>query len=226
MFDTPVGVVLAVAGAAVAIVFLVAAAQARHDRVACLAHGSMGLGMIGMFDPAVDVVSSTVGLVVFVLITVWFLVGLRRGGVPAGGRVEGIHLVVAPAAMALMYVLMISTTAAGPAAMTHRGDAGADGADTGMSPGSGGMSTLLTVLSIVLVAYFVGYAAVLVARLVRRPSAAGIGDAVMDEPVITAGESGAGAAAPTITRSGLATVVTLAHVAMCLLMAVMFLGAV
>ncbi len=209
-------VIMAAASGVVAVVFLVAAVRAHCERLACLAHAAMGLGMVGTFVPALDVVPGPAGALVFAAIAAWFLGRWLRGHLPAGGRGEAAHVVIAPAAMAVMYLEM------GGAADGGTMDAAmGSGSGTAMSTGSG--SPLLGAGLLVLVAYFLWYTGVLARRLIRTESGDG------DRPGVV-GPAPSGAAMVTVapggTRSVAAEVVTVAHVVMCVLMAVMFLGSI
>ncbi len=84
---------------AVAAVF--AALAARRHRGAG-AHALMGLGMAAMFSPWGDPVPPLLGAGVFAAVAAWFGGRLVRG-VPTGAG-GAAHLVVAPAAMAAMYL--------------------------------------------------------------------------------------------------------------------------
>lgn len=208
MGTSSVDVTLSVVSAVVAVVFVGAAARRRHDRAACGAHAAMAVGMIGMFVPAIDVVPSTAGVVVFALIAAWFVVRWVHGESVSGGWAESTHLVVAPAAMAVMYLTMLSGSGMG---------AGMD-MGSGTATGSGaGSSPLLTGLQLVLAAYFLFYAGALGVRLVR-PGAGRSG-----RP--PEGDGGVATAAPPTAGLVVTRAVTVAHVVMCLLMTVMFVGA-
>ncbi|MEN3269432.1 DUF5134 domain-containing protein [Pseudonocardia sp.] len=214
---------MALASAVVAAVFLVAAARARHDRLACLAHSVMGLGMIGMFAPQVDVVPSTAGALGFAVIGGWFIAQWLRGGAQGGGTAAATHLAVAPTAMVVMYLEMGSSNASGmdmnsgaaTAASAHSGH------DMAMGPGSG--SPLLGAALLVLAGYFLWYAWILAGRLI--PARPGVG--VNDDAVPAADpDATAVVLAPTLTRLSAAEVLTVTHLVMCMLMAVMFLSSV
>jgi Domain of unknown function (DUF5134) len=96
------GALLATLSIAVAGVFAACVARPRCGRSAAAAHALMGLGMAAMFSPWGDPVPPLVGAGVFAAVAAWFGGRLARG-VPAGPG-GAAHLVVAPAAMAAMYL--------------------------------------------------------------------------------------------------------------------------
>ena len=86
----------------VAAVFAVIVVRPHCGRLAAGAHALMGLGMAAMFSPWGDPVPPLLGAALFAAVALWFGERLLRG-VPAGPG-GAAHLVVAPAAMAAMYV--------------------------------------------------------------------------------------------------------------------------
>jgi Domain of unknown function (DUF5134) len=96
------GALQATLGVTVAAVFAVLAARSRCGRQAAGAHALMGLGMAAMFFPWGVPVPPLVGTGVFAAIAAWFG-GRLLCGVPTGPG-GAAHLVVAPAAMAAMYL--------------------------------------------------------------------------------------------------------------------------
>jgi hypothetical protein len=94
------GVLLATLSLGVAVVFAGFVRPCCCGRLAAATHTLMGLGMAAMFSPWGDPVPPPVGAVVFAALALWFGARLLRE-VPAGGAA---HLVVAPAAMAAMYL--------------------------------------------------------------------------------------------------------------------------
>jgi hypothetical protein len=205
MVLTWVNALLAVISLGTGVVFVQAAARRPAGRFCFLAHALMGLGMAGMFSPWGDPVRPGAGALVFVVIAAWFGAQLLRTG--RVGPTGSIHLVVGPAAMVLMYLTMGSMGSGDMAGMTM-----ADPAHAGhsMTMGGGGGSPLLSAVSLGLVGYFAWYAWLLSASL-RRPVAPTSNDATV------------AVAAPAVVTT---RVVVGAHVAMCVLMAVMFLGAI
>ena len=95
------GVLLATLSLGVAVVFA-GFVRPRCGRLAAATHTLMGLGMAAMFSPWGDPVPPLVGAVVFAALALWYGTRLLRG-VPAGAG-GAAHLVVAPAAMAAMYL--------------------------------------------------------------------------------------------------------------------------
>lgn len=209
MTDSWENVICAAASAVVAVVFLAAVAGSCRDRSACSAHAAMALGMMGMFVAGLDVVPTVAGVVVFALITCWFVARWMRDGTPPGGRAEAAHLVVAPAAMVLMYLMM----AVAPTGGMEMGPGAAPGMDT-----TAASAPLFGGLSIVLIVYFVGYSWVIIGRLTRGP----VIDDADDVPAVL----GSATAVTTVARPRAARTVAVAHIVMCLLMAVMFTGSV
>jgi hypothetical protein len=96
------GALLATLSLGVAVVFAAYVVRPRCGRLAAATHAVMGLGMAAMFSPWGDPVPPPVGVVVFAGLALWFGARLLRG-VPAGAG-GAAHLVVAPAAMAAMYL--------------------------------------------------------------------------------------------------------------------------
>jgi hypothetical protein len=86
----------------VAAVFAAHVVRPRCGRLAAATHALMGLGMAAMFSPWGDPVPPLVGAGVFAALALWFGARLLRG-IPAGAG-GAAHLVVAPAAMAAMYL--------------------------------------------------------------------------------------------------------------------------
>jgi Domain of unknown function (DUF5134) len=86
----------------IAAVFAVFVVRPHRGRLAAGAHALTGLGMAAMFWPWGDPVPPLLGAGLFAAVALWFGERLLRG-VPAcpGGAA---HLVVAPAAMAAMYL--------------------------------------------------------------------------------------------------------------------------
>jgi hypothetical protein len=93
------GALLATLSLGVAAVFAAFVVHPRCGRTAAATHALMGLGMAAMFWPWGDPVPPLVGAGVFAALAFWF--GAR--GVPTGSG-GAAHLVVAPAAMAAMYL--------------------------------------------------------------------------------------------------------------------------
>jgi len=87
---------------AVAAVFAVFVVRPHCSRMSAGAHALMGLGMAAMFSPWGDPVPPLAGAGLFAAVAAWFGGRLLRG-VPAGPG-GAAHLVVAPAAMAAMYL--------------------------------------------------------------------------------------------------------------------------
>lgn len=96
------GAFLATLSLGVAAVFAAFVVRPRCGRSAAAAHALMGLGMAAMFWPSGDPVPPLLGAGVFAALALWFGARLARG-VPAGPG-GAAHLVVAPAAMAAMYL--------------------------------------------------------------------------------------------------------------------------
>jgi uncharacterized protein DUF5134 len=96
------GALLATLSLGVAVVFAAFVVRPRCGRLAAATHALMGLGMAAMFSPWGDPVPPTVGVCVFAALALWFGGRLLRG-VPTGAG-GAAHLVVAPAAMAAMYL--------------------------------------------------------------------------------------------------------------------------
>jgi len=95
------GALLATLSLGVALVFA-AFVRPRCGRSAAAAHVLMGLGMAAMFSPWGDPVPPLLGACVFAALALGFGGRLLRGA-PAGSG-GAAHLVVAPAAMAAMYL--------------------------------------------------------------------------------------------------------------------------
>ncbi|MBN9098594.1 MULTISPECIES: DUF5134 domain-containing protein [unclassified Pseudonocardia] len=203
MGSTWVNALLAGIGLGAGAVFLLAAARRPAQRPGCLAHALMGLGMAGMFSPWGDPVPPVAGALVFVVVAAWFAAALLRTG--RVGLTESTHLVVGPAAMVLMYLVPMGhaptdTTVVDPAHAGHT-----------MTMGGGGGSPWLSAVALGLTGYFVWYAWILAGRLrPAAPTASGGGTVAVAAPALATG-----------TR-----IVVGAHVVMCGLMAVMFLGSV
>lgn len=202
MGSTWVNALLAVIALGTGVVFLLAAGRRPAEHLGCLAHALMGFGMAGMFSPWGDPVPPAVGAVVFVVVAAWFAAKLLRNG--RLGLTESTHLVVGPAAMVLMYLTPMNHRPT-DAAMVDPAHAGHT-----MAMGGAGGSPLLSAVALGLMGYFVWYAWILAGRL-RRPA-----------PIAPGG----GAVAVSTRAGTLTRVVVGAHVVMCVLMAVMFLGAV
>ena len=96
------GALLATLSLGVAVVFAAFVVRPRCGRLAAATHALMGLGMAAMFSPWGDPVPPVVGVCVFAALALWFGGRLLRG-VPTGAG-GAAHLVVAPAAMAAMYL--------------------------------------------------------------------------------------------------------------------------
>ena len=96
------GALLATLSLGVAVVFAAFVVRPRCGRLAAATHALMGLGMAAMFSPWGDPVPPSVGVCVFAALALWFGARLLRG-VPTGAG-GAAHLVVAPAAMAAMYL--------------------------------------------------------------------------------------------------------------------------
>jgi hypothetical protein len=96
------GALLATLSLAVGAAFAVFVVRPHCGRLAAGAHTLMGLGMAAMFSPWGDPVPPLVGAGMFAAVAAWFGGRLLRG-VPAGPG-GAAHLVVAPAAMAAMYL--------------------------------------------------------------------------------------------------------------------------
>lgn len=204
MSSTWVNALLAATSLVVGAIFLRTAARRSHERLPCLAPALMGIGMAGMFSPWGDPVPATAGTLVFVVIAAWFgAQALRTGRLRL---TESVHLVVGPAAMVLMYQTMGATTAGSD--VTEMADPAHAGHSMTMG-GSGGGSPLLSALALALIGYFVWYAWILAGRLPQTTAPASDGAAVVVR-----------------TRVTTVQVVIGAHVVMCVLMAVMFLGSV
>src|SRR5690242_16143425 len=95
------GALLATLSLGVAVVFA-AFVRPRGSRSAAAAHVLMGLGMAAMFSPWGDPVPPLFAACVFAALALWFGARLRRGTPTGPGGAA--HLVVAPAAMAAMYL--------------------------------------------------------------------------------------------------------------------------
>jgi Domain of unknown function (DUF5134) len=93
---------LATLSLGVAAVFAAAVVRPRCGRFAAATHALMGLGTAAMFSPWGDPVPPLVGAGVFAALALWFGARLLRG-VPTGAG-GAAHLIVAPAAMAAMYL--------------------------------------------------------------------------------------------------------------------------
>ena len=93
---------LATLSLGVAAVFAAFVVRPRCGRLSAGAHALMGLAMAAMFSPWGDPVSPLPAAGVFAAIATWFGARLLRGA-PAGAG-GAAHLVVAPAAMAAMYL--------------------------------------------------------------------------------------------------------------------------
>ena len=93
---------LATLSLGVAAVFAVLVVRPRCGRLAAGTHALMGLGMAAMFSPWGDPVPPLPAAGVFAAIAVWFGARLLRGAPTGAGGAA--HLVVAPAAMAAMYL--------------------------------------------------------------------------------------------------------------------------
>ena len=96
------GALLATLSLGVATVFAAFVVRPQCGRLAAATHAVMGLGMAAMFSPWGDPVPPAVGVCVFAALALWFGARLLRG-VPTGAG-GAAHLVVAPAAMAAMYL--------------------------------------------------------------------------------------------------------------------------
>ena len=127
-----------------------ALAAARIGGVASqLTHGVMGLAMAAMFSPWGDPVPAWAGAVAFAVSGAWFA-SIALGAGPS--RAEARHLVIASAAMVVMYLTSAYSADASGA------PAGGGHAAHGL-PGSGGVhgvsGVLIVALSLVLAGYFV-----------------------------------------------------------------------
>lgn len=141
-------------------VLAVRAIRPGADRAAAAAHVLMGLGMAGMFSPWGDPTPPMLGAAVFAVAAAWFLAQRLR----SGASDDGLHLVVGPAAMVLMY---LTAPAAGSApGGGHAGHAG-HAAATGGTVGS-----FVPVVALALAGYFVWHAW----HVLRSPDAAAVGD--------------------------------------------------
>lgn len=118
----------------------------RAPAVPAAAHGAMGLGMAAMFVPAADPVPQPVWVVVFLVSGSWFgAAALREGGLlgTAGPHVVG--------AAAMLFMLLGghdhgATAAGGPVDPEHAHHAAGGGAAPGL---------LVTVVALVLAAWFI-----------------------------------------------------------------------
>jgi hypothetical protein len=93
---------LATLSLGVAAVFAVLVVRPRCGRSAAATHALMGLGMAAMFSPWGDPVPPLPAAGVFAAVAVWFGARLLRGAPTGAGGAA--HLVLAPAAMAAMYL--------------------------------------------------------------------------------------------------------------------------
>lgn len=198
-----VNALLAATALASGVIFLLAAARRPAERLGCLAHALMGVGMAGMFSPWGDPVPAAGGALVFGLIAAWFAAAALRTG--RLGMTESVHLVVGPAAMVLMYLTMGSV---------HGRSMHAGSMPAAAAPGQTGGSPLLSAVALALIGYFVWYAWILAARL-PRPQGPSVDGVAVD-----------GVAVAVRARVTTTQVVVGAHVVMCVLMALMFLGTV
>ena len=96
------GGLLAALCVGVAAVFLAHGVRQRADRGVSLAHALTGLAMAGMFSPWGDPVPAGPGAALFAVLAAWTGVRTLRGLTP---QRTGAHLVIASAAMVLMYLL-------------------------------------------------------------------------------------------------------------------------
>lgn len=174
-----------------------ALAAARIGGVASqLTHGVMGLAMAAMYSPWGDPVPAWAGAVAFAVSGAWFA-SIALGAGPS--RAEARHLVIASAAMVVMYLTSAYSAHTAPAGGAH--------AAHGL-PGSGGVhgvsGVFFLALSLVLAGYFVWHAWTCTERT-RVPVA---------DP-----------ASPVAVRTRTATrVAPVAHAVMSAAMAAMFLG--
>jgi hypothetical protein len=145
------GALLVTLSLGVAVVFA-ALVRPRCGRSAAAAHVLMGLGMAAMFSPWGDPVPPLLGASVFAALALWFGARLLRGVLAGPGGAA--HLVVAPAAMAAMY----------------------------LSHGHGGHhagGVLLAALWLALAGYFGGHAAASAGRVQRAWAGVPAGDGVL-----------------------------------------------
>jgi hypothetical protein len=161
-----------------------------------LTHGVMGLAMAAMYSPWGDPVPAWAGAVAFAVSGAWFA-SIALGAGPS--RAEARHLVIASAAMIVMYLTSAYSADTAPAGGAH--------AAHGL-PGSGGVhgvsGVFFLALSLVLAGYFVWHAWTCTERT-RVPVA---------DP-----------ASPVAVRTRTATrVAPVAHAVMSAAMAAMFLG--
>jgi hypothetical protein len=96
------GALLATLSLGVAVVFAAFVVHPRCGRLAAATHALMGLGMAAMFSPWGDPVPPLPAAGVFAAVAVWFGARLLRGAPTGAGGAA--HLVLAPAAMAAMYL--------------------------------------------------------------------------------------------------------------------------
>ena len=193
---------LAAASLVAGAMLLVGALTRPADRASGVAHALMGVGMADMLAPWGGLLPTSTGAILFAVIAAWFAAAaIRHTGAVRGSAV---HLAVAPAAMAVMYLRM---SGPGPATGAPAGGSAHAGHGASMATDTG--SPLLTVLMVALAGYFVWYAWTLAAPG-GEPS--------------TTGAVRATAATATAPATVLAE--RIAHITMCALMAVMFLGAV
>lgn len=190
-------------------VFVVRASAGSPDRTACGAHALMGLAMAGMFWPGGDPVPAVAGAVAFAVLGVWFAVTwLRRGS----RRVDGpAHVAVGSVAMVLMYL-----THTGGAHVGHADHAGHAVHGGGVATG-GGAGALLAAAGLLLTGYFLWHAW----ESIPHVTAARVPEPAGRHRVV--GSHGAAVASPTRALV-VERLEPAAHVAMSLLMAVMFLG--
>lgn len=195
---------LALVSIAVCVVFTVRAVAATPERPACGAHALMGLAMAGMFWPSGDPTPAVTGGLVFAVIGSWFAASWLRS---ESKRIDGpAHVAVGSAAMVLMYLAHGGAAAEGAGPSGHALHGG--GADPAGGPGA-----LLAAAGLLLTGYFVWHAWEVLARgsfpVDERPQSAVASDTAN---LLQSRERVVLRAQP------------IAHVAMSLLMAVMFLG--
>lgn len=191
---------------AVCVAFTVRALAVAPERPACGAHALMGLAMAGMFWPSGDPTPAVTGSLVFAVIGSWFAASWLRS---ESKRIDGpAHVAVGSAAMVLMYLAHGGAAADGAGHSGHALHGG--GADPAGGPGA-----LLAAAGLLLTGYFVWHAWEVLAR----------GTTPADERTRSAAAPDA-ANSLQLRERIVVRAQPVAHVAMSLLMAVMFLGTV
>ncbi|MCX6465331.1 MAG: DUF5134 domain-containing protein, partial [Pseudonocardiales bacterium] len=143
-WDVPLAVACALAG----LVAVVQLATRRAPAADAAAHAAMGLGMAAMIVPAADVVPPPLWVAAFVVSGAWFFAAALRAGTVGGGA--GRHLA---GAVAMLFMLLVGHDHAAGDGAAGTAPHHALGHEA-IAAGEGAVALLVTVVALVLAAWF------------------------------------------------------------------------